>query len=53
MVISESLLDGVTVDYPVEKVMNKDYLFIKEEELFRTKGSVNYLLSILLNNYPF
>ena len=29
--IRRALLDGVTVDYPVEKVMNKDFLFIKKE----------------------
>ena len=29
--IRRALLDKVTVDYPVEKVMNRDYLFVKEE----------------------
>ena len=27
--IRRALLDGITVDYPVENVMNKDYLFVK------------------------
>ncbi len=29
--IRRALLDGITVDYPVEKVMNKDFLFIRQE----------------------
>ena len=47
--IRRALLDGATVDYPVEKVMNKDFLFIKQENYSEQKA-VNYLLSILLNN---
>ena len=50
--IRRALLDGITVDYHVENVMNKDYLFVKEED-YSNKRLVNYLLSILLNNYPF
>ena len=36
--IRRALLDGVTVDYPVEKVMNKDYLFVKEENYSEQKA---------------
>ena len=36
--IRRALLDGVTVDYPVEKVMNKDFLFIKEENYSEQKA---------------
>ena len=37
--IRRALLDGVTVDYPVEKVMNKDFLFIKQENYSEQKAS--------------
>ena len=32
--IRRALLNSVTVNYPVEKVMNKDFLFIKARKLF-------------------
>ena len=37
--IRRALLDGVTVDYPVEKVMNKDFLFIEQEKYSEQKAS--------------
>ena len=37
--IRRALLDGITVDYPVEKVMNKDFLFIRQENYSEQKGS--------------
>ena len=36
--IRRALLDGITVDYPVENVMNKDYLFVKEENYSEQKA---------------
>ena len=36
--VRRSLLDGVTVDCPVEKVMNKDFLFIKQENYSEQKA---------------
>ena len=36
--IRRALLDSVTVDYPVEKVMNKDFLFIRQENYSEQKA---------------
>ena len=37
--IRRALLDGITVDYPVAKVMNKDFLFIKKHNYSEQKAS--------------
>ena len=37
--IRRALLNGITVDYLVEKVMNKDFLFIKKENYSEQRGS--------------